>query len=117
MIKSKNTEQLINDFVKFAIEDGVYKKKGDYKKDDKLQIEINKIAVNLKQQESGREAIARLMEHEDFYVRFWAASFSLKDKTKKAIKVLGDLMKSEELVSFDARAMLHFWEQDPSKFS
>ena len=111
---AKNIDQLVNELIGYAIERGKTMDIGDYKKGNKLFTKIKKLFELLKQQGiPGKEAVARLMKHENPYVRCWAALHSLRYKTEESKKILEDLANSKEIAGIEARITLNIWEKEP----
>jgi len=110
----KSVDQLINELVNYLIERGKTMDIGDYKKGNKLFAKIKKVANLLERQGvRGKEAVARLMKHENPYVRCWAALHSLRYKTEEAERILKDLVDSKEIAGIDARMHLDIWKREP----
>ena len=96
-------------FVNACISKGEGEESGDTRHDRKYWRIINKIYVRLKSEHRLSELL-ELLEHENPYVRLWAACYTLQIDETKAVTALEELAATQKLMAgFSASITLKEW--------
>ena len=87
---------------------GEFEEVGNSKKGNEQYKIINASYILLK--DNGRlDELLALLDHENPYVRLWAASFTLQFSPLKAEKALEELTELRRNIGFDAKMTLQVW--------
>jgi len=109
---SVNIEKLVEEFAKAIIKQNEAIMKGNYKLGNKYAKKYIKCYQQLfKVGEEGKEALAKLFNHDDIGVREMAAVVLLKYKTEEALKILRELANKPGLIGFGASEAIKRWEE------
>lgn len=99
----------ITEFVNACIAKGEGEESGNTKHDRKYYNIINKVYLQLKA-EQRLDELLELLEHENPYVRLWAATYTLQIDSVKAEKALEKLAATIKIMAaFNASMTLKEW--------
>ncbi len=108
----KTLSDYIRIYEECAIKHGEGTEKGDYKlankNHDRLMKAFEKI---LDYGTIGRDAILKLLQHQDASVRCWAATHSLNYDEPQAIKTLEEITRGKGLICSDAKIVIEEWRK------
>lgn len=100
----------IQKFIELAIIDAQNTEGGNSKKQNKNFDLIQELYEKLKATDNVKILIP-LLEHEERYVRLWAATFLLPVDTENSIRVLESLMEEKGFISITAKYTLKEWNR------
>ncbi|MBI5027082.1 MAG: DUF2019 domain-containing protein [Nitrospirae bacterium] len=115
MVNKKNIDKLVLQFAESVIKQNEAIMAGDHKAGNKYAkkyIQCFKKLCGFGSE--GKEALSKLLKHEDLGVREMAAAFLLnfmKYKTNEAMAVLKEIAKIPGLIGFGASEAIKRWEE------
>ena len=106
-------KDLIEEYIKLAIEHGETTLSGDFKTGNKAHSRMMKIIDKIKLSESEiRKQFMNLMNHENDSVKIWTAVTLLKTCEKDALSVLKRVAeKSKDIFALNAKMTIDAWHK------
>lgn len=112
-----NLQELINQYVKIALDHESALNRGNYKLGNKKISSASKFAIKLRSSKQGKDALAHLMSHESESVRYFAAADSLPFDSQRAKDILKEIKENgSALYRALSYATLDLWDEGKLNF-
>jgi len=112
----ENIDDLKNKFIEAAIVYGEKAVNGNYKLANKKADFLIETARILRISEEGKDALKKLLQHENPSVQLWAAANCLPFYTDKSINVLNQIKRRDDFIGTSAGVTLDEWKEGKLKF-
>jgi hypothetical protein len=98
-----------NEYLSAALGFGVVRRKRDFRAGNKFATTLETIGNFLRAAPDGQAFLVSLLNHEDPYVRAWAAKDVLYFDPAKAEPILAGIGKMDDMIALSANTTLEEW--------